>query len=533
MRLATESPAVHDQERVLIVEDDDTMRAFLEQALGRMGLSVAPVASAEEALEAAPAFRPHLALLDVRLGGMDGITLLEHLGRSCPECARVVMTAHGTVETAIAAMRAGAEDFLLKPFTLGALEKVVDKSLGVARLVRENRQLRARLKRRRRVPELIGQTPIMQRLRDLVRTVAQSPATVLVEGESGTGKELVAHALHVWGPRRERPLVKVNCAALPAGLMESELFGHARGAFTGATQTIKGKFELADGGTLMLDEISEMEAALQPKLLRSLQEKEFYRVGGSDPIRVDVRIVATTNANLGARVRESRFREDLYYRLRVVPVHVPPLRERADDIPLLAQHFLTVAAADHGKHFERIDAAAVAGLMNHDWPGNVRELENMIQRAVVIAPGPILAAEHLLWDTMLPAHGRASPKSPPVATSHADAVAGPACAGGPPSAGGLPSSGGAPSSGGSPLAGGAPSSGGPPSAHALAAAGLAGDGWGSSPQLSLRELERLWILRALEQEAGNKSRAARRLGISVRTIRNKLRAYGEEAAAAG
>lgn len=450
-----------EQRRVLVVEDEALMRSFLEQALRRMGYAIQVEPSGERALEAAKRSVPDLALMDIRLGGMDGIELLGRLRELAPECACIMMTAHGSVETAIAAMRAGASDFLLKPFTVDALEVVLDKALGISRLKSENRRLRDRLRRRRQSPVLIGQSASMARLRETLRTIARSPATVLIEGESGTGKELVSQALHLWGPRSRAPFVKVNCAALPAGLLESELFGHERGAFTGATASLKGKFELAAGGSLLLDEISEMELALQPKLLRSIQEKEFYRVGGHAPLKVDVRIIATTNANLSRRVETGQFREDLYYRLRVVPVRIPPLRERREDIPLLAQHFLKAAARENEKHVERISAEALAQLMQPAWPGNVRELENMIHRAVVISPDPVIRPEHLLWDA--------------------------GCA-------------------------------------EIAGANPAGD-LSQLPDFTLREMERLWILRALERDGGNKSRAARRLGISVRTIRNKLHTY--------
>ncbi len=467
---ATETATRRGRARVLVVDDDALMRSFLEQALARMELHVQTEASAESALRSAGEYAPHLALLDVRLGGMDGITLLGRLAEVAPECTFVVMTAHGSIETALAAMKAGAFDYLLKPFSVETLEVVAQKALGFSRLRRENRRLRARLRRHPPQPLIVGRSGPMVRLRDLMRTVARSPATVLIEGASGTGKELVAQALHAWGPRASGPLVKVNCAALPAGLMESELFGHERGAFTGATGMLRGKFELADGGSLLLDEISEMEPALQPKLLRSLQEREFYRVGGTQPLRVDVRIIATTNANLAERVRAGRFREDLYYRLRVIPIRIPPLRERRADIPLLAKHFLELAAEENGKQIDAISREVFDVLMEHDWPGNVRELENVIQRAVVICPDAQLEPEHLLWDS--------GPEISIGGSAGRDAPVG---------------------------------------ADPLQQ--LRSD-------LPLREVERLWILQALEQEGGNKSRAARRLGISVRTIRNKLNAYG-------
>jgi len=351
---------------------------------------------------------------------------------------------------------------------------VIDKALGVRQLKRENQRLRARLRRRGGDPLILGQSAVMKRLRDLTRTIARSPATALIEGESGTGKELIAQALHAWGPRARQPLVKVNCAALPEGLMESELFGHERGAFTGATNMLKGKFELADGGTLLLDEISEMELALQPKLLRSIQEKEFYRVGGSSPLTVDVRILATTNANLASRVQAGRFREDLFYRLRVIPVRIPPLRDRGEDIPLLAQHFLEQAATENGKALRGFEPEAIARLLDHSWPGNVRELENVVHRAVVMTTGEMITPELLLWDDSL--SGRRD------------------------------------------------------QALGSAQTGSSAEDWS---RMTLREIERVHIERALEQEGGNKSRAARRLGVSVRTIRNKLQAYRKEDAHEG
>ncbi len=475
--------------QVLVVEDDELMRSFLEQALTRLDLAVVVAASAEEAIEQLQTVEPDLALLDVRLGGMDGITLLDRLGRLRPDCQSVVMTAHGNVEMAIAAMKAGAIDFLTKPFTIETLEVVVEKALGVQALKRENARLRAHLQRDGQ-PLLIGRSAGMRLLRDLTRTVARSPATVLIEGESGTGKEIVAQALHAWGPRAKQPLVKVNCAALPEGLMESELFGHDRGAFTGATHALKGKFELADGGTLVLDEISEMDIGLQPKLLRSIQEKEFYRVGGAHPVRVDTRIVATTNANLAQRVRAGRFRGDLYYRLRVIPIHILPLRDRREDIPQLAQHFLEEAAAQNRKRIRGLAPEAIAVLMKHPWPGNVRELENIIHRAVVMASGSVLGPDLFSWEEE---------------TAPLGFGIGAGDSGG--SAGSLPAGGAFPTR---------------PAGVADHAPASLPDRW---DQLDLREVERRCIERALELESGNRSRAARRLGISVRTIRNKLQAY--------
>ena len=479
MPSADRHPPARRRAIVLVVEDDTLMQGFLEQALTRLGLTPVIEASAEDALARIGTLRPDLALLDVRLGGMDGITLMGRLAAVRPECDYVVMTAHGSIETAIAAMKAGAFDFLTKPFTVEALEVVIDKALGVRQLKRENQRLRARLRRRGGDPLILGQSAVMKRLRDLTRTIARSPATALIEGESGTGKELIAQALHAWGPRARQPFIKVNCAALPEGLMESELFGHERGAFTGATNLLKGKFELADGGTLLLDEVSEMEVGLQPKLLRSIQEKEFYRVGGSSPLTVDVRILATTNADLAARVQAGRFREDLFYRLRVIPVLIPPLRDRNEDIPLLAQHFLEQAAAENGKRLDGFEPSAIARLLDHSWPGNVRELENVVHRAVVMATDERITPDLLLWNDSL-SGGTDRPRGSRAAR--------------------------------------------------IMKTGSPKEDW---DRLTLREVERVHLQRALDQEGGNKSRAARRLGVSVRTVRNKLQSYREEDAREG
>jgi DNA-binding NtrC family response regulator len=467
--------------RVLVVDDEPLMRSFLTEALTRQGYQVTEADSGHAALAQLASARPQLALLDIRLGDMDGLELLEQIRERLPECVCVMMTAHGTVEIAVRAMKRGATDFLMKPFTIETLEVVLEKVLGITRLRRENRALRAALRRRAQPPEMIGASEPMTRLIELVRTLAHPRVTVLVMGESGTGKELVAQALHTWGPRAAAPFVKVNCAALPAGLMESELFGHERGAFTGASALQRGKFELADGGTILLDEVSEMDVALQPKLLRCLQEKEFYRVGGARPVAVDARIVATTNADLDQRVRAGAFRADLLYRLKVVPVRVPPLRERREDIPLLVRHFLDRAALENGREIRGIDRAALDVLLHHDWPGNVRELENVIARASVICQEPLIRREHLLWEETIGAAEPAGTSADPARITALPAAIAARAAGAPPLA--------------------------------------------LAPDASLHELERAWILRTLEEERGNRTRTARRLGVSVRTIRNKLREY--------
>jgi len=507
--LTTEASPTRPAERkaqlapILVVDDEPLMREFALTALERLGYAGTAVATAEDGLAYLQREPAALALLDIRLGGMNGLELLARMRSTHPDCACIMMTAHATVETAVRAMRAGAADFLLKPFTAEALGVVIEKVLGVARLQRENRHLRARLTRERREAQIIGRCPQVQQMIELARTLAAARATVLITGESGTGKELVARALHAWGPRAEAPFVRVNCAALPAGLMESELFGHEKGAFTGASAMQRGKFELAHGGSILLDEVSEMDVALQPKLLRCLQEKEFYRVGGTRPLQVDARILATTNADLGARVRSGRFRTDLLYRLNVVPIHVPPLRDRREDIPLLAHHFLERAAAENGREARAFDRQALERLMAHSWPGNVRELENVVERAVVVCPGRLVRSEHLLWEAGLAAGA-------PLAVSPAGAFD-------------------AAADGGAGLRADPPGADRAPRARPEAAGDRAG------PRLddaaTLRDVERAWILHALDEEGGNKTRAARRLGISVRTIRNKLAQYAERKAA--
>jgi DNA-binding NtrC family response regulator len=331
-------------------------------------------------------------LTDLRLPGMDGLELLAKIRQQNAVVPVVVMTAFGTVETAVEAMKTGATDFLLKPFSLDHLMTVVNKAMEVRALRDENRQLKEELGRRYEFDNIIGRSVPMQEIFATITRVAPSRATVLLAGESGVGKDLIARAIHFHSPRRDRPLVKINCTALPENLMESELFGYEKGAFTGAATSKPGKFEQADTGTVFLDEIGDVPASIQVKLLRVLQEREFERLGSNVTRHIDVRVIAATNQDLRAALEQGTFREDLYYRLNVVPLNIPPLRERKEDIPFLAGHFLQKLAPDTGSKVESITDAAMDKLLAYHWPGNVRELENVIERSLVMATGTTLDA---------------------------------------------------------------------------------------------------------------------------------------------
>jgi DNA-binding NtrC family response regulator len=333
-------------------------------------------------------------LTDLKMPGIDGISLLEQLRARSPETIVIILTAFGTVDVAVEAMKKGAYDFLTKPINLDKLDLLLQHALEARRLVRENRELKLRLRETSGLKHLLGQSAAMQRLREIVQQVAATDAAALILGETGTGKELVAHGIHYGSARADRSFVKVSCAALPEGLLESELFGHERGAFTGARERRKGRFELAHGGTLFLDEVGDMSPPTQAKLLRVLQEQEFERVGGSETVRVDVRLIAATNRDLEGLVAEGPFREDLYYRLNVVSIHVPPLRERAEDIPALTAHFLRTFADRWGKPVPEVTADALALLCRYSWPGNVRELQHVAESMLVFSKGgPITAAD--------------------------------------------------------------------------------------------------------------------------------------------
>jgi DNA-binding NtrC family response regulator len=381
--------------RILIVDDEPNMCRSLEIALGEDGrYEVTATVSAREALDRLRG-RVDLLLADLSMPEMDGLTLLRKAKDVSPETAVILMTAYSTVESAVEAMKAGAFEYLIKPFSNDEVHLVVASALRLRRLERENRDLRARLQDRA-LAGLIGDSEPMRRVRRLIERAAESDATVLVTGESGTGKELIARAVHDAGQRRDGPFVAVNCAALAETLLESELFGHERGAFTGAVRQRAGTLEQADGGTLFLDEVGDMSAALQTRLLRVLESRSFSRVGGSDTVEVDVRFIAATHRDLGRLVVEGSFREDLFYRLNVVAIEAPPLRLRREDVPALVEHILgQIQARAPGGPSVRLSDEALDALGVYEFPGNVRELWNVIERAVVLAEGPVIGAADL------------------------------------------------------------------------------------------------------------------------------------------
>jgi len=382
--------------RILVVDDEANARNALAEILREEDYQVETAADGFKALARAESFAPDLVLSDLKMPGMDGVELLGKL-KNTPELdvEVVVMTAFGAVETAVAAMRAGAADYLTKPLNTDELLVVLDRALERCRLRQEATQLREQLKNRYSFSNIIGAAPEMQQLFKSIAQIAPSRATVLLTGESGTGKELVAAAIHHSSNRADRPFIKLHCAALAESLLESELFGHERGAFTGADRRREGRFERADGGTLFLDEIGEISAATQVKLLRVLQEREFERVGGNQTLKVDVRVIAATNRDLKEMVEKGQFREDLFYRLNVINVHLPPLRQRTSDIPALALHFAKRYSQDNGKSVTKLSDRALSLLAGHSWHGNVRELENVIERAVVLAEGDTIEMSHL------------------------------------------------------------------------------------------------------------------------------------------
>ncbi|HET8549963.1 MAG TPA: sigma-54 dependent transcriptional regulator [Bryobacteraceae bacterium] len=382
--------------RILIVEDEDKLRRVLQLQLQSAGFDVEQASSAERGLQFAD--RADLILTDLRLPGIDGLELLHTLRRQNSAVPVIVMTAFGTIEGAVEAMKSGASDFLLKPFSLDHLMTVVNKALEVSALRDENRKLREELGQRYHFENIVGRSAGMQEVFATVTRVAPTRATVLLTGESGVGKDLIARAIHFHSPRRDKPFVKIDCTALPENLMESELFGYEKGAFTGALAAKPGKFEHADTGTVFLDEIGDVPAAIQVKLLRILQEREFERLGSNVTRRIDVRLIAATNVDLRAALENGTFREDLYYRLNVVPINIPPLRERREDIPFLAEHFAAKLRDVAGRDV-RVGDDAVAKLMQYDWPGNVRELENVLERSVVLSAADALFAADIRLDT--------------------------------------------------------------------------------------------------------------------------------------
>ena len=449
---------------ILCVDDEPAVLATFRATLERSDHRVIGVNNAPAALTVLGRGGVDLVISDYRMPDMTGLEFVTRLRNEGLDVPLIMVTGHGSIEHAVSAMKAGATDYITKPVRARQLEIAVEQALELSRLRRENQSLKEEVRQLRGERSIVGDSEPLQRVLELIRTVAPTRSTVLVQGESGTGKELVARAVHNWSDRADASFISVNCAALPETLIESSLFGHEKGAFTGATKTVKGAFERADGGTLLLDEVTEMRPDLQAKLLRVIQEQEFERVGGTTPIRVDVRIVATTNRDLKKAVRDGEFREDLYYRLAVVPVTVPPLRDRKGDIPALAHRFALRTAQEMGKTVEGLSPEAVDRLMAHDWPGNVRELSHAVERAVILSSGPVIGPATL-------------------------------------DVGGLQVS---------------------AKPDAAAPAPAAADGRVVLDTLNLKEVEEILIERALEETEQNRTRAAELLGISVRTLRNKL-----------
>jgi DNA-binding NtrC family response regulator len=382
---------------ILVVDDEEAMTESLAAWLREDGYTVDTASSGREAIEKARAREYAIYFLDLKMPGLDGIETMMEIRKLQKEASVIIITAYATVDTAIAAMKEGAQEYVVKPCHPQEISLLVERIVRVKNLQRENAILRRKLTRQYRFHDLVSKSPRMAEIFELVREVASQRSTVLVQGESGTGKELVARAIHFSGERGERPFVAVSCAALAETLLESELFGHEKGSFTGAVAQKKGKFELADGGTLFLDEIGDISPKLQVDLLRVLQERRFFRVGGTAEIAVDVRVIAATHHDLAADVREGRFRDDLYYRLNVINIRLPPLRERREDVPLLAQEFLDRLAHELGREVSGISEEALRVLMDHEWPGNVRELENAVERALVTCKAGVLGAEDIAF----------------------------------------------------------------------------------------------------------------------------------------
>jgi DNA-binding NtrC family response regulator len=479
-------------EKILIVEDDLVVRNLLQSIFLRHKLTVTCADNLAQASSYLAKEPFDLMVLDLRLPDGDGLRFLEQVS-TVPERPLVIMvTGYGSIESAVACMRAGAFDYVLKPFSPSQIDVILRKAQTYRQLVKVNNLLSDDPEDEDAV--LVGRSPAMMRLRQLIERVAPTDATVLVTGESGTGKEMISREFYRRSPRRGQPFIKVNCAAISQSLIESEFFGHERGAFTGATERREGRFELANNGTLLLDEVSEIPASLQAKLLRVLQEREFERVGGSRTIKVNVRIIATSNRDLLSNVQKGEFRQDLYYRLNVFPVQVPPLRERSEDIPLLADHFLRRFTRKHGVRVTGFSDSARAAILSYRWPGNVRELQNTIERAVILSESgrPVNAAAlGLPMDADL----NSTPdlnvwEAAPLPEEPASAA--PAAAG-----------------------------------ESVASASSPAVTNSNGQVLKLDELEKQAIKAALKHTAGNRTQAAAALGISIRTLRNKLQEYRE------
>lgn len=453
--------------RVLIVDDEEHIRKILTIMLSQKGYLTQAAASGQEALDMAGRTGFDAVITDIRMSGMDGLELLARLKAQDPDLIVIVITAFSSIETAILAMKQGAYDYISKPFKEDEILLVFEKALERRDILAENRRLKAQIREKYDFSNFIGRSAPMKRVFEIIAKVAETKSTVLIMAESGTGKELAARSIHFNSPRRDKPFVPINCGAVPANLLESEFFGYVKGAFSGADRPKKGLFEEADGGTLFLDEISELPLNMQVKILRAIQEEEIRRLGEAAIRRVDLRVIASTNKDLQAEVREGRFREDLYYRLNVIRLHLPPLRDRTDDIPLLARHFIEQIGAKHNLGPKRLSPEAVRVLTQHPWPGNVRQLANVIEQAAVMSEGPAITPADL-------------PFSPPPAPADGLIVAV------------------------------------PQDRLDLKAA--------------LREIieqtERTMIQRALDQTGQNRTHAAQALGISRRSLINKIQAYG-------
>ena len=465
---------------VLIVDDEVNIRRVLAAMLKREGYEVTTAADGEQALGVLLKTPVHVVVTDLVMPRLGGMELLRRVAQEFPDVPVIVITAHGSVDSAVAALKAGAFDYITKPFEQEELKKVIAKAARAHDLERQN--VHANFADGDR-PPLVGESPAMKTIYDIVAKVADSPSTVLITGESGTGKELIAKALHRGSSRRDKPLIKVNCAAIPKDLVESELFGYERGAFTGAVGSKPGRFELADGGTLFLDEIGEVPVEMQVKLLRALQESEFERVGGIKTLRVDVRLIAATNRDLKSLIADGKFREDLYYRLAVVPIELPPLRDRREDIPLLVRHFIAKYDERLGKRVEGIEDEALQLLLGYSWPGNIRELENLMERSVLFADGSLILASAL--PDSLRERGPQAP-IPIAAMGPLGAIAAPS---------------------------------------------------GASMKEIVRQaqagLEKELIARALEETGGNVTRAAKRLQISRKSLQVKMKELGLRGSAEG
>lgn len=446
---------------VLVVDDDPSMRELLQLELAETGMSVSVASDANSGLRALDELDIDVVLSDLRMPGASGTDLCRDIVRTRPDVPVVIMTGFGSIEKAIAAIRAGAYDFITKPFDPEAMSVVLKRAIEHRRMSDEVRRLRRVCMNQPGFEDLIGTSPVMQRVYTMIDRVAPSDSSILLAGESGTGKELLAHAIHRRSTRASGPFIAVNCAAVPEQLLESELFGHAKGAFTDARQHRLGLVRQAHHGTLFLDEVGEMSSSVQPKLLRALQERRIRPVGSDEEIEVDVRLVTATNVDMRSAINDKRFRADLYYRLAVVTVDVPPLRERGEDILLIAEHFLEQGAARSGRSL-RLSSAACEALMAYSWPGNVRELGNVVEHAMALCPSDVIGPEHL--PAGLDAHPTASDES----SSRVES---------------------------------------------------------DPPLLSLGEIERRHIIRVLEAVGGNKSRAARILGIDRKTLHTRLQRY--------